>query len=308
MTAHHVPGLLGGSTNQPKLDVGTLARVRSPGPQLGGGLHRSAPMMAAVTRLRVLRVGMVGPDVVFLQRRLNLRLHLVPPLPDDGDFGPATLRVVRTFQARVGLAPDGVIGPATWLSLQSSGTALRDVDGGKGGAGARPSKPNPSVTQGTGATTKSAAAEAGKRSSPWMSIARKEVGTTEIAGSANNPRILEYHATTTLNAQSDEIAWCSSFVNWVLRQADYHGTNSAAAASWVNWGVPGAMEEGAIVVIKNGRAAGSSLTASGNHVGFLVEETDTHYIIVGGNQSDQVKESRFRKASWTLRACRWPVC
>ena len=140
-----------------------------------------------------------------------------------------------------------------------------------------------------------------------MEIARAEIGTAEVAGGQHNPRIIEYHASTTLRAQSDEIAWCASFVNWVMREAGFQGTNSAAAASWIKWGTECSLREGAIVVIRNAQAAGSSLTTSGNHVGFLVEETEAHYVLLGGNQGNQVKESRFRKASWTLRASRWPA-
>jgi len=59
-------------------------------------------------------------------------------------------------------------------------------------------------------------------------------------------------------------------------------------------------------VIYNAAAANSSLSRSGNHVGFLVEETSTHYALLGGNQSNSVKVTRFPKKKWRLKACRWP--
>ncbi len=130
-----------------------------------------------------------------------------------------------------------------------------------------------------------------------------------VAGRGNNPRIMEYHATTTLGSQPDSVPWCSSFVNWCLRQVGLRGTNSAAAASWVNWGQ--GLETpryGCIVQLRTARqghdrATGSS---SGNHVAFFVSQTATHITLLGGNQSNQVKESNYRLSSYDIRAMRWP--
>jgi hypothetical protein len=56
-----------------------------------------------------LRQGATGDAVRWIQ----LKLGCVP----DGRFGPATERAVREFQARSGLADDGVVGPKTWGAL-----------------------------------------------------------------------------------------------------------------------------------------------------------------------------------------------
>jgi uncharacterized protein (TIGR02594 family) len=141
---------------------------------------------------------------------------------------------------------------------------------------------------------------------PWMAIARREVGQSEIRGARHNQRIIQYHGTTGLGATSDEIAWCSSFINWCLRQAGIRGTNSAAAASWLYWGQVSGARQGAIAVIYNPAARNTQLSRSGNHVGFLVQETATHFVLLGGNQSDQVRVSRYPKARWQLRGYRWP--
>src|SRR3954464_10977183 len=53
-----------------------------------------------------LRVGSQGPDVV----RVQSALAQVP----DGIFGSRTDAAVRIFQARNGLASDGIVGPKTW--------------------------------------------------------------------------------------------------------------------------------------------------------------------------------------------------
>lgn len=65
-----------------------------------------------------------------------------------------------------------------------------------------------------------------------MPIAKAEMGIYEnSAPGKHNKRIIEYHAVTTLKATTDETPWCSSFVNWVVKQAGYKGTDSALAKS-----------------------------------------------------------------------------
>lgn len=139
---------------------------------------------------------------------------------------------------------------------------------------------------------------------PWFDLAKRELGTTEQAGSVrNNPRILEYHASTTLPgnlARIDETAWCSSFVNWCISRVELKGTNSARARSWQDWGrkltnpVPGC-----IVVFSRPSAGPKS-----GHVAFYVSETATHIRVLGGNQSNQVKQSNYAKSR--LIGYRWP--
>lgn len=141
---------------------------------------------------------------------------------------------------------------------------------------------------------------------PWMDIARKEIGQKEIVGHHDNPRILAYHATTTLKATDDETPWCSSFVNWCLKKSGIKGTDSAAAKSWIHWGEPSGPVPGAITVICSSKVTDRSFSTSGAHVGFLIEETATHFRLLGGNQANSVKEFNFPKTSWTLLGRRWP--
>lgn len=60
----------------------------------------------------ILRVGMRGEEVAFLQQRLR-RLGYLQNQP-DGDFGAATESAVKALQQRFGLENDGVVGGATW--------------------------------------------------------------------------------------------------------------------------------------------------------------------------------------------------
>lgn len=224
-----------------------------------------------------LRLGSRGPEVERLQGLLNRRLQPSPNLRTDGDFGARTDAAVRRFQAIKGLGIDGVVGPRTWAALEAAATP-----------------PTP------------AAIPVASPDAPWMAIAMREIGQSEVAGGQHNSRIVEYHATTTLRATRDETAWCASFVNWCLKQAGIAGTNSAAAASWLNWGKPVNARVGAVTVIFNSGAANSSLSTSGNHVAFLAQDSGTHFVLLGGNQSDQVKISRYPKSSWQLKGHRWP--
>jgi hypothetical protein len=59
---------------------------------------------------------MRGVDVLTVQRRLR-RLGFASVGQPDGLFGAATERAVQAFQARAGLAVDGIVGPLTWSSL-----------------------------------------------------------------------------------------------------------------------------------------------------------------------------------------------
>lgn len=42
----------------------------------------------------------------------------------DGKFGPGTASVIKEFQHRSGLTPDGVIGPRTWAALKKAGMRI----------------------------------------------------------------------------------------------------------------------------------------------------------------------------------------
>jgi uncharacterized protein (TIGR02594 family) len=129
---------------------------------------------------------------------------------------------------------------------------------------------------------------------PWMKIAMREEGVTEVSGIGNNPRILEYHETTSLrtaDAKNDSTHWCSSFVNWCMEQAGEEGTDSAWAIDWNDW-----QEElisprvGCIVVLSR-----KNKGTNGGHVGFCLSERDTDIEVLGGNQGDKVSRSFYPK-------------
>jgi uncharacterized protein (TIGR02594 family) len=226
--------------------------------------------------MTTLALGDRGPEVERLQELLISKLHPHLQLAPDCVFGPDTYAAVRLFQASMGLSIDGIVTHELWEALESKDQALHvfDVPVSVNIQGAR-----------------------------WLAFAIKEKGQREIAGRIrHNPRILQYHATTTPAASTDETPWCSAFVNWCLLQAGIAGTKSAAARSWVDWGKASAAIPGAITVLHDDKVR----RGSGYHVGFLVQDAGSHYLLLGGNQHDQVRTSKYPKRSWRLVAHRWP--
>lgn len=118
---------------------------------------------------------------------------------------------------------------------------------------------------------------------PWMTIATKEIGISEIPGAKHHPRIIEYHQATSLKAKDDETSWCSSFVCWVLKQSGYKTTNSAWARDWLKYGDVADKQRGSIIILERNGPGGDS------HVGFCTgKETDTHIEVLSGNSGNSV--------------------
>jgi uncharacterized protein (TIGR02594 family) len=227
--------------------------------------------------MTTLALGDRGPEVERLQKSLISKLHPHLQLATDSVFGPDTYAAVRLFQASIGLSIDGIVTPEVWEALERKVPLHHKIY---------------------------APVPVNVRGAPWMAVALQEKGQREFAGRLrNNPRILQYHATTTLAASTDETPWCSAFVKWCLLQVGIAGTKSAAARSWVDWGKASAAVPGAITVLHDHRAP----RASGYHVGILVQDTGFHYFLLGGNQHDEVRVSKYPKSSWRVVAHRWPA-
>jgi uncharacterized protein (TIGR02594 family) len=230
--------------------------------------------------MHVLRLGDRGIGVRALQSLLNAKLTPSPRLRPDGYFGPRTADAVRRFQEARGVREGGLVGLATWEALGLRGPVVSPL----GDSG------DPKA---------------------WMPIAVAELGIEEIAGPREHrQRILEYHKTTTLKASADETPWCSSFVNWVLTEAGYRGTNSAAARSWLDWGKAlTTPREGAITVLKKKGATSDAATgsATGFHVAFYASSSPTHVRLLGGNQRDRVGYSDYPFSKYEVKGFRWPA-
>lgn len=127
---------------------------------------------------------------------------------------------------------------------------------------------------------------------PWMDVALGELrrGVAVKAGKEAHPRIMMYSRTCPHlygnQKQRDYMAdrgdegfkWCSTFVNWCMKEVGIPGTKNALATSWLKWGRRITKPEvGAVVVIK---------TKSWNHVAFVSQVTPTLKML-GGNQKPE---------------------
>lgn len=134
---------------------------------------------------------------------------------------------------------------------------------------------------------------------PWVQIAKREVGVSERRG-GENPRIIEYHKATTLQATEDEVAWCSSFMNWVMMKCGMERSHSAAARSWLGVGrrLPG-FRKYAVVVFRRGNSAWQG------HVAIAMEDLGNGYIrCLGGNQGNAVSYANYHKSK--VLGYTWP--
>ncbi|HEX9936946.1 MAG TPA: TIGR02594 family protein [Longimicrobium sp.] len=134
----------------------------------------------------------------------------------------------------------------------------------------------------------------------WYSVAWGERGQKEHSGPGDNPRILQYQTACSYNACDEDVPWCSSFANWVMKQAGIKGSGEASARSWARWGQKlDQPRRGAIVVLTR---PGSP---TNGHVAFYVGEEGNRVKLLGGNQENQVKISYYDKSR--VLGYRWPA-
>ena len=68
-----------------------------------------------------------------------------------------------------------------------------------------------------------------------MSIARSYLGTKELKGSADNPKIMEMYRTVGHHwVEHDEVAWCAAFVGHCLEKAGFTSTRKLNARSYLS--------------------------------------------------------------------------
>lgn len=120
-----------------------------------------------------------------------------------------------------------------------------------------------------------------------LKSAAAELGIKEINGQQHNDRIITYAQETGIDfIDNDEIAWCSTFVNWCAQETALPISGKANARSWLNVGIKTQQPEpGDIVVFWR-----ESIDSWKGHVAIFMgfNHDGSRVFCLGGNQSDTV--------------------
>ncbi len=119
------------------------------------------------------------------------------------------------------------------------------------------------------------------------------IGTKEHTQTGeHNPKIVEMFATIGHSwVKDDETAWCAAFVNFCLLVNNFEHTGELNARSFLKYAKK--VEEpqiGDIVVFWR-----SSRNSWKGHVGFYVSEDEENIYCLGGNQSNSVNVTAYKK-------------
>lgn len=137
-------------------------------------------------------------------------------------------------------------------------------------------------------------------STPWMDVAWEQegAGVEEIGGPAAHKSIIGYFRTLNRpDVTSDETAWCAAFYFYCLRQAGVDVSAIpekdillAASAAKLGTRLDGPRLACARISkrIEGGRVVG-------HHVAFVTGWTATRVKLLGGNQSNKVCETEFKR-------------
>lgn len=133
----------------------------------------------------------------------------------------------------------------------------------------------------------------------WFDIAKGYIGVKEIPGRQHNSTIRSWLERLGAWWRDDETPWCGVFVAHCLREAGLPvAKNWMRALAWIEYGSnlrTTHVAPGAILIFSR---------KGGGHVGFYVGENQTHYFVLGGNQSNSVNISKIAKER--CAAIRWP--
>jgi uncharacterized protein (TIGR02594 family) len=129
-------------------------------------------------------------------------------------------------------------------------------------------------------------------------LAQRFTGIEEVGGNVDNHQIMAMLKLDNRWPSHDEVPWCSAFTNYICWLARLPRSKDLRARSWltVGRGIPlEQAEAGDIVVIQRGKGPqpGPDVIDAPGHVGFYAGMFGEFIEILGGNQSDTVKVSRY---------------
>ncbi len=130
-------------------------------------------------------------------------------------------------------------------------------------------------------------------------VARNLIGLSEIPGPEDNYFILWCLSLCGLpkSMMHDETAWCSALINGCMKISGLPPTRSAAARSWLTWGIPVALENiqvGDLLIFKRGDGPqpGPEVLDAPGHVGFYPgTRTEKTIACLAGNQGNRISVS-----------------
>lgn len=187
------------------------------------------------------------------------------PGPIDGIRGPKTDAGITAFKAAIGYRARPYYGPLTHEALMGA--------------------PNPDL---------------GDLSViPWYDEARRIMGLHE---GRNTAALRQWFHASVAWIDPREIPWCGAFVATCLQRTvggQVWPDNPLGARQWQGWGREVTPSLGALLVFWRGSRSGWK-----GHVGFYHAEDETHFHVLGGNQSNAVTVSRIAKSR--LLSARWP--
>jgi uncharacterized protein (TIGR02594 family) len=222
-----------------------------------------------------------------------------PPQEND------TKAYIRDLTSRTGLSASTKLRNLSEKDLGSIADAIKVIEGWLVGV----ERENISIGVASGAT-KMPIRSAGSASADWMKVAFDEAALppsqrSEWPDPGENPRILKYFDETSpwfeaLKKGGDEVDWCAAFVNWCLQRSGYSGTGHPGSRSFFwnkNHNFVKIKEPiyGSIAVFRDQPFGDPTWQSGTGHVGFVVDWSDSHLTLLGGNQNKTVKQSTYPK-------------
>lgn len=130
-----------------------------------------------------------------------------------------------------------------------------------------------------------------------FAMAQRFVGVSEVPGSEANPMVLSMLRLDQTWPGSDDVPWCSAFVNYVAWLLRLPRSKNLSARSWLGVGVPVAPHEAEVgfdvCVYKRGNnSPGPDVLNAPGHVGFFAGRDGLMTLCLGGNQGDRVSVIR----------------